>query len=566
MDIDLDGAASRMITDDNHSNPSSRRISNIDIPQVKASIFGSVSNLVNSIVGAGIVGIPFAIRESGFVVGVALLFIVSIFTDKSLRLIIDQATFHPKLKGKGVMTFEDLMTIPFGKAGKYFILSSMLILAYGAMVAYLLVIKDTLPTVLGLGLHNSIAERQAIMVVSSFAILLPLSMLRDISMLACTSLLSVVADAVLVVLVAWCAPVKESVAAAGGFAAVLQDDWASNRLFIGLGVLSTAMACQHSAFLISNTLQNHTSERWARVTGISLTSAAIMSLLLGIVGFLGFVNNVQGDILNNFDPNSHIINIARASLALTMFFTYPMEAFVGRHVLAVMFFNGSLDNMVENADGELIPETKWLGVIGKRERWTFYLYVMTLVPALIFDDLGPVLSMTGSIGASSIAYIAPGVVYFGLNGDTFLNWTGDYLRRNGYYSTQRTNEAGDIELPVVGDSSAKIQASVETLHPSNFFQVPWWWYPALMPIWVALASRGSRGCKQFFAGMGIEETVQPSEASAYMEAEFQDDETVFPSKRDFCYSIVFIIFGVIAAVAGVCSNIYVQIHNISKTP
>ena len=75
--------------------------------------------------------------------GVALLVAVSVFTDKSLRLIVDQATFHPRLRGRGVRTFEDLMSIPYGRAGRYFVLASMLVLAYGAMVAYLLIVKDT---------------------------------------------------------------------------------------------------------------------------------------------------------------------------------------------------------------------------------------------------------------------------------------------------------------------------------------------------------------------------------------------------------------------------------------
>ena len=545
--------------------PPFRQISSIDTPLVKASITGSSANLVNAIVGAGIVGIPFAIRESGFILGVALLILVGIFTDKSLRLIVDQATFHPKLKNMGVLTFEDMMTIPFGNIGKYFIMTSMLILAYGAMVAYLLIVKDTVPTVLGL--KNSFAEREGIMVLTSFLIMLPLSMLRDISQLAFTSMLSVAADGILVVIVILYAPVKESLAEAGGFGQVLKDNWASSRLFIGLGVLSTAMACQHSAFLISNALEQHTMKRWARVTGISLTIASAMSLALGIVGYLGFLDSVQGDILNNFDPDSYVVNAARAMLAITMFLTYPMEAFVARHVLAIIFFQGNMDNMTEGADGELIPETKFCRFIGRRERWTFYLYGMTLVPALIFDDLGPVLSLTGSLGASSIAYIAPGLVYFGLNGDTFLEWTGDYLRRNGYSTGSIHVGGGEVELPVMGDSTAKMQTISDVALEHANTRKPWWWWPSLMPIWTALASRGSLGTKRFFADMGIDTDFPPNHEPNYIEVRVDGNgETAHPTREDFCYSVVFIVFGVIAAVAGVLSNIYIQVYGIFYSP
>lgn len=148
-----------------------RQISNLSEPKKKSGVPGACSNLVNSIVGAGIIGIPFALKESGLIAGVVLLVLVSVFTgkslegrthknvnsipptfgplhsskiDKSLRMLVEMATFHPKLKGHGVLTFEDLMMLPYGSLGHHYVLGAMLITAYGAMVAYLLIVKDTL--------------------------------------------------------------------------------------------------------------------------------------------------------------------------------------------------------------------------------------------------------------------------------------------------------------------------------------------------------------------------------------------------------------------------------------
>ena len=59
-------------------------------------------------------------------------------------MLVELASFHPRLKGHGVLTFEDLMMLPFGVVGHRFVLGAMLITAYGAMVAYLLIVKDTL--------------------------------------------------------------------------------------------------------------------------------------------------------------------------------------------------------------------------------------------------------------------------------------------------------------------------------------------------------------------------------------------------------------------------------------
>ena len=108
------------ITNDSSSIPARSKsypalqVSNVDQVHQKTGVAGAASNLVNSIVGAGIIGIPFAIDQAGFVAGVVLIIAVSIFTDKSLRMIVELATQHPTLQHLGVRTFEDLMKIPYG--------------------------------------------------------------------------------------------------------------------------------------------------------------------------------------------------------------------------------------------------------------------------------------------------------------------------------------------------------------------------------------------------------------------------------------------------------------------
>lgn len=191
-------------------------------PKKQSGIFGASSNLINSIVGAGIIGMPYAMKQSGLIAGVLLLILVGWMTDKSLRMIVDMASFHPQLRKLDVHTYEDLASFPFGRMGSGFILFNMFVLAYGAMVAYLLIIKDTVPTIFGVG---DTWARELIMFITSLVIVVPLSMQRDMASLAFTSLLSVLADIVLVIFVAVFAPIKETVSAAGGFGEVLAQDW-----------------------------------------------------------------------------------------------------------------------------------------------------------------------------------------------------------------------------------------------------------------------------------------------------------------------------------------------------
>ena len=220
---------------------SSSQLTNLSMPKKKSSILGASSNLVNSIVGAGIIGIPYALRMSGLWAGVLLLILVAVLTDKSLRMLIEQASFHPKLGHLQIHTFEDLASYPFGQFGSGFVLFNMFIMAYGAMVAYLLIIKDTVPTVMGFEHGENLLERNMILIATSLLIMVPLSMQRDMASLSFTSAMSVAADMILVVFIAAFAPIKENVEAAGGFGEVLKNDGINSTLFVGLGILSTAM-------------------------------------------------------------------------------------------------------------------------------------------------------------------------------------------------------------------------------------------------------------------------------------------------------------------------------------
>jgi hypothetical protein len=212
-----------------------RKVSTIDEVQVQSGIFGTSSNLVNAILGAGLIGIPYAMAQTGIILGIILLLLVSYFTDKSLRMIVELASFHPKLKDLGVLTFEDLMSIPYGRLGSNFILLSMLLLAYGKMLAYLLIVKDTVPTILGLG--ASFLEREVVMLGTSACIMVPLSLFRDMSQLAATSFFSVTASLGLVVIVVMDSPVSATVQNYGGIRTVIRGFgfWISKWMFYRVG-------------------------------------------------------------------------------------------------------------------------------------------------------------------------------------------------------------------------------------------------------------------------------------------------------------------------------------------
>lgn len=52
---------------------------------------------------------------------------------------------------------------------------------------------------------------------------------------------------------------------------------------------------------------------------------------------------------------------------------------------------------------------------------TIVLYLSVLIPALHFDDVGVVLAWTGTVAATSLSFIGPGMLFLGVHGQEFLD-------------------------------------------------------------------------------------------------------------------------------------------------
>eukprot|EP00520_Triparma_pacifica_P003440 CAMPEP_0118649452 /NCGR_PEP_ID=MMETSP0785-20121206/9711_1 /TAXON_ID=91992 /ORGANISM="Bolidomonas pacifica, Strain CCMP 1866" /LENGTH=502 /DNA_ID=CAMNT_0006541741 /DNA_START=125 /DNA_END=1630 /DNA_ORIENTATION=+ len=377
-------------------NPTSAPFTGISIsptPQkdAKSSIPSAISNFLNSIVGAGIIGIPFAIRHCGLFMGIILLTWVGYLTDCSVRMIVTLG------RDLGVNDYERLAEKIYGPRGYNAICVFMIFLAFGAMVAYCIVVGDVVPELLGV--TSSPAARPVSILLCSMFVMLPLSLLKDMSSLAKTSTLSCAADMVLVLIVMACTPIGVSIADAGGFWKVLGSSIVRPKtVFSGLGAMSFAFVCHHSSFIVANSLKDSTKERWATVTHWSVSMAYTMCLFMGLFGYLGFLEETKGNVLVNFEGGDDLgaLSAGRVMLVLTMFFTYPMESFVARHALISVVYG-------KEAAHEDNPRRRYKVTIG--------LYVAALVLSLFLPDLGIVLELTGAVSGSFLSYILPSSMY-----------------------------------------------------------------------------------------------------------------------------------------------------------
>jgi sodium-coupled neutral amino acid transporter 11 len=473
-------------------------------PEHKSTILGASANLIVSVVGAGIVGVPYAIQQSGLVAGLIMTIFVALITDKSLRLLIETA------KHIDVPSYEVLYEASFGYMGFLTISGFMFIMSYGAMVSYMMIMKNALSYLLGVP-DNDFYLKRAVLVVATLLVLFPLSSQRNMADLAKTSRASVTFYILIVLFVIVFSPVTESVEQNGGWKHTISTDIIKpNTFFTGLGVLSFAYVCQHSSFIIAGSLNKPTKARWAQVSGISLGFSGTLALLMGTFGYLGFLQDTRGNVLENFEPMAaddpllgRLANVVRVMVTCCMFFVYPLDAFVQRHVYMVLLFKG---RQAHEGDDH--------AVLARRDRrliLTAALISLSLTPALLVENVGVVLAVTGAIAGSFLSYIAPGTAYLAIHGEEFIDfvmksWTrGNLLASKPQTPVSRgTLFASEPETSAPDTDIEATQQSDEESAPGGVFSFVMdaagsvVWVILLMPIWVGIARIGQRNLEEHF--------------------------------------------------------------------
>lgn len=366
-------------------------------------------NMANSILGAGIIGQPFAFRNSGLIGGTIVMVLLTFLIDWTLRLIVINAQMAQ------TRSYQDTVNYCYGRWGRILLLVSISSFAYGGCMAFCVIIGDTIPHVLKLVLPKSITdpkssvigwlfERNVIICVFTTCISYPLSLNKDISKLAKASGFALFGMLIIVIVTV----VRGPFADASLKAALTKAQWTINlNIFQGISVISFALVCHHNTIFIYNSLKNATVSKFAKLTHWACAISMCFCLLMGVSGLLNFGANTKGNILNNFKSNDTWANVARFCFGLNMLTTFPLEIFVVRDVLKDIVL--SAEDSGSTAHMELSNKQHFI--------ITSILVFTSMSVSLFTCNLGMILELIGATSASLMAYIIPPLCYLKLNYD-----------------------------------------------------------------------------------------------------------------------------------------------------
>uniref|UniRef100_A0A8C1PZI4 Solute carrier family 38 member 5b n=1 Tax=Cyprinus carpio TaxID=7962 RepID=A0A8C1PZI4_CYPCA len=334
----------------------------------KTSFGMSVFNLSNAIMGSGILGLSYAMANTGIILFLILLTSIAVLSSYSVHLLLRSAGVV------GIRAYEQLGKRAFGHPGK--ILAAVVITMHniGAMSSYLFIVKYELPLVIQafLGLQHSSGEwflngNYLIIIVSIF-IILPLALMRQLGKPFCSVFVVNPSFSHLFhLLTAYTVP-----------------------------ILAFAFVCHPEVLPIYTELRNPTKRRMQAIANVSILGMFVMYLLTAIFGYLTFYLNTEAELLHTYskvDPLDTLILCVRLAVLVAVTLTVPVVLFPIRRALLQLLFPDKPFHWLRHISIALC-----------------LLFVVNLL-VIFVPNIRDIFGIIGATSAPSLIFILPGLFY-----------------------------------------------------------------------------------------------------------------------------------------------------------
>lgn len=377
-----------------------------------ADVKGVVFNLMNAVIGVGVLAMPYCFKRAGLIIAPLLLFLVGSLTERSLVLMIragdilrDGAT-DTEGGGGSHMAIGYSATVArcFGPQMGTVADIAIVTMNFGSGVAYLDVIADILAAWVGSG-----SKVIGLFVVIVFVVG-PLSCIREIENLKFTSLLGLCIYTLFMLITVVLFFIGVS---CGGEA---YAPAASSDFLVAIPIQTLAFACHTVVFPVYREFREipgSTSTSFQHALRLTIGLCATMYIFVGFFGALTFKDNTLGDILKNYSSEGGgLAHFIEAIFAFSICMTYPLIIFPMRDSLDI-----------------LVMKVEWVKNAARNQGWsserfsTVRFYSMTIVilllaflVAVLIPDIEIVFGLTGCTFGIVICFLLPALMYLKASG------------------------------------------------------------------------------------------------------------------------------------------------------
>ena len=400
-----------------------------------------IINLINGILGSGILAVPYVFQESGIILGTSLIIFFAVVCAYTLELLMKCATIA-KTKN-----YEDLCENCFGLYGYWIVSISFVLLEIGSMISDSIIMVDSLlstVTIFSNQFKTYHFEFRALFLTIIYIIMLPLCLFRDISSLKMASLVAVTVNLIIVSCIVY-KFVYFNIASETyhNIDTTFANYSVDNILFElkdlktipnSLGIVAYTSMVHDSFLLICKTLNNiYTSqEKWNYIIWFVIGFNLFIQFVAGIAGYLTFGNETKDNVLLNYNNHDGIIIFAKLIKFVTEVAGIPYAVFIARHI----FFSIYVKFIRSRKQTEFVQDTSKVGVVSEPEKpenmyqntslrvhlvYTLPMWFCSLVMVIFTDNLGLVMSITGSLASLTLTFTLPTACYIKLtHGTNFI--------------------------------------------------------------------------------------------------------------------------------------------------
>ncbi|KFK29814.1 hypothetical protein AALP_AA7G182400 [Arabis alpina] len=386
--------------------------------QKHGSFAGAVFNISTSIVGAGIMSIPAAFKVLGVIPSLSIIIIIAWLSHISAGFLMKSS-----LAGESI-TYAGVMKDSFGKSGSVSVQIVNMVVTFGAMIIFSIIIGDVLSGTekggivhMGLlqewfGFHWWNTRFFGLLFIFVF-LFLPLVLCRRVERLALSSAISFLLALLFVVIssvLAIIALVKGETKIPRLFPELNNGGVSFFNLFTASPVIVTAFTFHFNLHPVGFELKDPLEVLSA--TKISVILCATIYSATGLFCYLLFGDETMTDVLMNFDQTSNssigslLNDIVRLSYAIHLMLVFPLLNFSLR---------ANLDELLFPMKPSLVKDNKrFFGL-------TFPLIISCFLAAIAIPDIWYFFQFLGSTSTVSIAFIFPAaIVLWNVNGISTL--------------------------------------------------------------------------------------------------------------------------------------------------
>lgn len=358
----------------------------------------TIFNCINTLMGIGMLSLPFGFYLSGWVIGSLMLLLSSLITNITAKILGRILRKYPH-----VTSYGDIAHLYGGKTINFFVTLVFSIDLLGAMISLIILFSDSFHILLPSLLKNLL---KGIIV----TILLLLSFL-PLSILSLCSLLGIVCTSCLILVIVVCGILTTSTPGSLVSPATTNVWPADNKLLLlSLGLFMAPWG-GHPVFPELYRDMRHPS-KFSKCCNIAFAITFKLDYLIAAIGFLMFGSDCQDSLTKNLMTNKNYPGWVRPLICLFMgLLAISKLPLIARPIITVyeniLKFNQSNFIVIKNGIRKEVYSVKRISA-------RIIFCVVLLLISLIFNSFGRVISFLGSAICFTICMTLPLVFYLKL--------------------------------------------------------------------------------------------------------------------------------------------------------